>query len=363
MGGHALKHLSPRRLTSAEVQLMVHHLLRRWSAIHDQPFTLVPWVADKADHGDIDLVCTVAPELLMARLAAWDVDPALVSRNDRVLSIPVPLPWHAGDGPAPIAQVDCICCRPEEAVALRFYLSGGDFGLLLGRVAAWHGLVFGMDGLRYRADASVPWQRDVHLTADPARILVALGYPPRLPWFGCDRDLWAFILSSPMAGAWMFAPEATHHDNRTRDRQRPAVLRFQAWLAAQPPPVMPPRRPAPDEVRAWVASRFPEVPLAAFLARQEAEFRYQKLLTRILGMDAAAAVVGADLPAEVHGGIVRGMAQRLPPLAERIAAMATPAGWAEEVDRAHAAAAAVAAEQGLPPVASVPSRPAFVAPP
>ena len=57
MGGNALKHLHPVRLTSAEVIDLVHHLHRNWQLVDPRPLYLVPWVAEKLDHGDIDLIC------------------------------------------------------------------------------------------------------------------------------------------------------------------------------------------------------------------------------------------------------------------------------------------------------------------
>lgn len=200
MGGNALKHLDPARLTSAEVVNLVNHLHRNWQMIDPQPFYLVPWVAEKADHGDIDLICDSTPEAVQRLCRLLGVDTASIRRNDAILSVPVPLPWLQGAAHQRVVQVDFICCAADQAVATRFFYAGGDFGMLLGRIAAWHGLVFGIDGLRYRADSGIAWQSDVLLTSRPPEILAALGFPAALPWFDTYDRLWRFMLSSPMAG-------------------------------------------------------------------------------------------------------------------------------------------------------------------
>ena len=345
MGGNALKHLEPVRLTSAQVIDVVHHLHRNWQLVDPRPFYLVPWVAEKQDHGDIDLVCETTVDTVRRFAGLVGADVAGISQNDAVLSVPMPLPWN----PSRIAQVDFICCAAEDATATRFFYAGGDFGMLLGRVAAWQGLVFGMDGLRYRAERDVPWQTDVHLTAEPARILTALGYPPNLPWFDTYDRLWRFVLSSPLAGPWMFLPAATNHENRSRDKQRRKIGDFQSWLAENHPDRLesPAPRRNPAEARAWVREHFPSVDLDAVLHRQQARFELARLRTRLLGIGAVEDVIGSGHPPELLGGLVHAMQSLLPAKAEREAALADPTRWADQIRLARAAATAVAVARGL----------------
>ena len=364
MGGNALKHLAPVRLTSAEVIDLVHHLHRNWQLVDHRPLYLVPWVAEKQDHGDIDVICEAPPETVTRFAAMVGADVAAISRNDAVLSVPVPLPWDAEAASPRICQVDFICCAPEDATATRFFYAGGDFGMLLGRVAAWNGLVFGMDGLRYRADRDVAWQSDVPLTAQPNDILSALGYAAVLPWFDTYDRLWRYVLSSPLAGPWMFMPAATNHENRSRDKQRRKVGDFQDWLTENfPDGVEPPApRRTPAGARDWVRDHFPMVDIDAALRLQEARFTYAKLRTRLLGMGAVAEVIGPDHAPEVMGEIIHAMQALLPPKAEREAALADPMRWADMIRLARAAAAAVAAGRGIATREATPV-PAFVAAP
>jgi hypothetical protein len=349
VGGNALRHLRPVRLSSAQVIDLVHHLHRNWQLVDRRSLYLVPWVAEKTDHGDIDLVCEAEPETVLRFCSLIGADPAAAVCNDTVLSVPMPLPW-APDDPRPVAQVDFICCAPAEAPAMRFFYAGGDFGMLLGRVAAWHGLVFGMDGLRYRADRDCHWQQDVLLTDQPVEVLTALGYPPALPWFDSYDRMWRFVLSSPMAGAWMFVPAATNSENRSRDRQRRKVGDFQDWLAASFPDQLQPPAPraTPAQAQAWVQARFPHLNLDAALTRQQAVFAYNKLRTHLLGLDAAESVLGPGHPPEMLGGLVRAMQALLPPKADRESALTDPARWADMIRLARTAAMVVAVQRGLP---------------
>jgi hypothetical protein len=361
MGGNALKHLDPIRLTSAEVIDVVHHLHRNWQLVDHRPLYLVPWVSEKADHGDIDVICEAPPDTVIRLCGQVGADAAAIVRNDAVLSVPVPLPWQLGTATPRIVQVDFICCDPAAAATTRFFYAGGDFGMLLGRVAAWHGLVYGMDGLRYRADRECPWQADVLLTAQPSEILGALGYPAALPWFDTYDRLWRFVLSSPMAGPWMFLPAATNHENRSRDKQRRKVGDFQEWLATRfPDQLHPPlSRATPLEARAWVRSRYPAIGIDAVLDHQKASFEHAKLRTRLLGLGAVEDVIGASHPLTVMGEIVHGMQALLPPKAEREVALADPLLWGDMILKARVAAAQVAVGRGLA-TRLPPALPAFV---
>lgn len=357
MGGNALKHLNPVRLTTAEAIDLMHHLHRNWQLVDPRPLYLVPWVAEKADHGDLDVLCEATPDTVYRFISLLGIDLNGIERNDKVLSTPVPLPWNTSR----IVQVDFICCELSQAAATRFFYAGGDFGMLLGRVAAWQGLVFGMDGLRYRAERDCPWQSDVHLSGDPAEVLSALGYPSTLPWFDTYDTLWRFILSSPLAGPWMFTPEATNHENRSRDKQRQKVGDFQDWLAKHFPQQMdaPSPRKTPAEARVWVHARYPQIDIEAVLTQQKARFDYAKLRTRLLGMSAVEDVIGNGHSREVMGELVRAMQEFLPPKAERELAMRDPIRWADQIRLARAAATAVALQQGLKTQNS-PAIPAFV---
>ena len=348
MGGNALKHLSPVRLSSAEVVDLSHHLHRLWQLVAPSCLYLVPWIASKRDHGDVDVIAEIDgdPTSVVHHFARLlGADPAAIVRNGTVFSTPVPVPWDAQR----LVQVDLISCAPEAAPMMRFFYAGGDFGMLLGRVAAWHGLVFGMDGLRYRADADAPWQRDVLLSRDPAQILHLLGYGPP-PFFDTYPTLWRYIIDGPMAGAWMFLPTATNAENRSRDRQRRMIGEFQEWVAATYPDRLtaPTPRATPAQARAWVAAHCPWIDLTAELSRQEAAWTETKARVRALGLAAVEDVVADGVDMAARGAVIRAMQRHLPPPAARAAIMDDPQRRSDLEHLARVAARLCARELGLP---------------
>ena len=361
MGGNALKHLNPVRLTSAEVIDLMHHLHRNWQLVDDRPLYLVPWISEKSDHGDIDVICEAPPDTVVRFCGLIGADAQAINHNGAVLSVPVPLPWDQAADNRRIAQVDFIGCASNDAAAMRFFYAGGDFGMLLGRVAAWHGLVFGMDGLRYRADKDFPWQSDVLLTAKPSEVLSALGYPSALPWFDTYDRMWRFVLSSPMASAWMFMPSATNHENRSRDKQRRKVGDFQDWLSTHFPNQMEPPIPRAthEDARSWVRTHFSSIDIDAQLTLQKARFENARLRTRILGIGAVEDVIGIGHPPELLGEIVHGMQIMLPSKNEREVALSDPVRWGDMIRLARAAATAVATARGIA-IRLSPEVPSFV---
>jgi hypothetical protein len=106
MGGNALKHLDPVRLTSAEVIDFIHHLHRNWQLVEDRPLYPVPWVTEKADHGDIDVICEAPPETVTRFCGLIGADVTAISRNDAVMSVPVPLSWQQGQPNQQGVQMD-----------------------------------------------------------------------------------------------------------------------------------------------------------------------------------------------------------------------------------------------------------------
>ncbi len=346
MGGNALKHMQPVRLRSHEMVLLFQHLARNWALFHAYPLSLVPWVAEKDDHGDMDIICPATPEVVYQMVSGLGILSSSVVRNHLVLSVPVPLPW----APTAIAQVDFICCSPQEQQALCLFYSGGDFGMYLGRIAAWHGLVYGMDGLRYRADPEQNWAQDVLLTDQPATILRLLGYPPTIPWFDTYDHVWRYVLSSPLAGAWMFLPEATNNENRSRDRQRRKIVDFQEWLHLHYADDLTPRfaRSTPAQAQAWVERNFPDLDIKIIIDQQRQTYLDHKERRHRLGLGAVEAVIGSGYSREMMGEIVRAMQSLLPPIDERERAWTDPEQAKQVEAQAHTAARSVAMARGIP---------------
>lgn len=225
MGGNALKHLNPQRLTSLQV-MNVYWRVAGACNLHDLGRAhLVPWCLDKETHGDVDIL--VVPngsydDFVGDVCAELGVEETV--RNDTVTSCAVPV----GGG---IAQVDLIKVEEHHVRHTITYFAGGGLGMMVGRVAAAYGLVFAMDGLRLRHKAGAPWSIDVKLTNDPFKSLDFLGYYPSGSFaFKSEVECWQYALSSPKAHPAMFTQENTNSENRSRDKGRPNFVRFQQWL-------------------------------------------------------------------------------------------------------------------------------------
>lgn len=235
MGGNALKHLNPTRLTSMEVLAIYWHVAAM-ANIAGFEVHLVPWVLDKQDHGDVDILVQEIDEKSDhgRRYLATSLKPVEMKHNGPVVSVGYQF------APGRVAQVDLISV-PRHAIRMaRLYYAGSGIGMILGRVAAWHGLVLAWDNIRLRSNPELPWSRDIPLTPDPGLALGLLGYDPdAFGAFRTEEDVWEYAMSSPMAQPWMFTSENTNSDNRSRDRGRPGFMRFQEWLKEKMPPLGP----------------------------------------------------------------------------------------------------------------------------
>jgi hypothetical protein len=244
MGGNALKHLNPVRLTSEGVWKLYWRVAGAANLCGYQGTHLVPWTLDKKSHGDVDIVLKCEDfenvSSLFHMLHVPSMDGAVV-RNGPVISIALPVKsdWIAPDSMPDTddtgvryAQVDLIQASNQDYRHTCFYFSGGGLGMLIGRVAAAHGLVFGMDGLRIRSCPVHPWSKDIVVTHNPLISLQSLGYrcDAASLEFNCEEDVWAYAMSSAFARPWMFVSSETNAENRSRDKQRPGFARFQNWL-------------------------------------------------------------------------------------------------------------------------------------
>jgi hypothetical protein len=311
MGGRALKHLNPSRLSSEEVVNVFNHLQRMYVVAQSQcSLYLVPWIEEKTDHGDIDILVQQYPddvktwieEVLHIPLASCKV-------NNNIISTPIDV------GPGRIAQVDFICA--DESIAqsdwAHYFFSGGDFGLYMGRVAAAYGYVFAMNGLKLRHDPTKAWSKDIILTKDPKTAAEFLGYAWPLPRFRTHEDLWWYVTSSKLAHPWMFLPSGTNNDNRCRDKQRPSVVKFQKWLEDNITDTD--NRPFTTtfHVATCRADKAKEFGLVgAKVMKQQADFEQLKTQNYKFGLGAVKSVLEDKLSTEELGLIMRDMQKFLP---------------------------------------------------
>ncbi len=310
MGGNALAHLGVSRVTTVELVTVYNRISRQLLLSGHGLFPhLVPWIDSKTDHGDIDLIvkCDGPSHIIRAlRINSnqWH------SINGDVISVAIPI---SEDPTGRRVQVDFICIK-EAVDHHRLFYSGGDFGLLIGRIAAWNGLTFAQEGLRLRHCEELGTDQDILLTSNPVESMNLLGYFSLPGSFSTYEDLWSWVMCSRMAHPDMFKPESTNAENRSRDKERPMVEKFQTWLSTQECLKNCPARTN----GAWYFQRLPEHLRELVddeLLRRDGEASLVKEITACFGMGAVKHVLG--LEGAEAGEVVRAMQPFLPEKIER----------------------------------------------
>lgn len=314
MGGNALKHLNVVRVDTNTL-IGVFNSFYRLFNIHEINCYIVPWIESKQDHGDLDIIVNSTKDEVFELLKSKKFMINKSKTNDNVIS----MPYDVGNNK--LLQVDFICTPNSHWT--RFFYSGGDFGLYMGRVCSAYGLVFATDGFRLRADPEVNWMKDITLTDEPSSFLSVMEYdnPPR---FIKEEDLWNYILSSKFAKPWMFLPKSTNAENRSRDKQRPAVQRFQNWLMnkIESEKELDQHKFSYDEAYCFACNNFDSSIINSEIIDQENEFNLNKEVNAIFGVSAVdkALTKNFDVSKFKIGWInevIKDMQSMLPPKNER----------------------------------------------
>jgi hypothetical protein len=259
MGGKAFAgHGDTIRLPTARMEPMARAIADAVGA------RVVEWPRLKVDHGDIDLVIpqsTVAAlgDEELARRAAAAVGVEHLYRRPDVRD---PILFVGLRVPEGIYQVDLISA-PDDLVdfAVR-YLSWGDCGTMIGRMAREMGLAFGQNGLRVPLRVPDGGRENVLASADFDEALTWLGWNPALhrAGFEDERGVADFIGTCRYFDPKVYDPERASSEARRRGRARKGRDEFNAMLTSQPgrfewPEVKGPN-PLQDEFLARAVERF-----------------------------------------------------------------------------------------------------------
>lgn len=279
MGGNALKHLNPVRLTSSQMLALWSFISERCTVLGLEAH-LVPWLRSKEDHGDMDiLIATVKdPEKelrLLSSLWVQHKDARHNIQNGPVRSVAVPSAFG-------VVQVDLIHIPPEAMAFSRVYFSNGGLGMFVGQVARAMGLKLTSDGLYVAPLSGLAWESPVFLTDDPLNAFGFLGYQLlEKPYIECEEQLFHWLLSGRYSAPWIFLPR------KPMDR----MCRFREYIQAEcPTPSM-----MPPSGYSWEASRATSIKLAeaAFgipitqrFAQQKAAWEDKKAKTYATGLGA-----------------------------------------------------------------------------
>jgi hypothetical protein len=230
MGGNALKEFGAVRV-SPEYYRAACKEVGEMLAKYDIDYTIPADIAGKEDFGDIDIVC---------------VPPASGSEYERVTNMMTTLKNISVNEPKAgviisnhnvysmlwdnLLQIDLIFATTDTKEFYCNYLSFGDFGMILGRVARSLGYMFGHDGLWYK----LPEGNKLLLTNDFTEALTVLGYNSdelkglfsniELP----EEVVMDFLLSSDYIWQGVTEADSENRKSRKRDTHRPMFKRFLA---------------------------------------------------------------------------------------------------------------------------------------
>lgn len=207
MGGNALaefgaQRVSPRRYE--ELKTRLYGILLE-NGISGLAPTEMP---GKEDFGDIDIVYT-GETLSKKKIREIFGESTPVARNGHVHS------FLFNE-----IQVDMIKAQDESFNFHFNYLSYGDRGMVIGRLARSLGFIFGHDGLWYKQG-----MRKYLLTSDWNAALEFLGYDNSRD-VESEDDLHAWLVSSTKVWQGFINADSENRKKRKRDRLRPSFKRF-----------------------------------------------------------------------------------------------------------------------------------------
>lgn len=208
MGGNALAEFGAQRVSPRRYEELKTHL---YGILAEEGILGVAPVEmpGKEDFGDIDIVYT-GDGITRKSINEIFGEGTPVAKNGHVHSFL----FHE-------VQVDMIKAQPESLNFHFNYLSFGDRGMIIGRLARSLGFIFGHDGLWYKQGI-----RKYLLTQEWDEALKFLGYvePYHVP--ESEEDLHAWLTSSTKAWQGFVNADSENRKKRKRDRLRPSFKRF-----------------------------------------------------------------------------------------------------------------------------------------
>lgn len=202
------------------------------------PPRLVPWIRNKPDHGDADIVVpsslvAAAGDALLVETVGSALQVETLGRRpnaqDPMLALAALLPegWF---------QIDLITAPDEiHDFAVRF-LSHGDTGTMIGLIARQAGFLFGAEGMRLPVRIPNAPRNALMLTTDFSSALEEIGFDPEPHAVGFDDEeaVATWIASSRYFDPAVFLPNRITSDGRQRSKRRPTRNRFVAAITAHP---------------------------------------------------------------------------------------------------------------------------------
>ena len=261
MGGNALKDVSTRRMTKAEMEatnrVIQDSVVSAWGV----RCAVVPSYGSKMDFGDLDVLVAsggLTPDQRSPEgIQEWakQHNARSFSFNDNVVSFD----FRASPQDHSGFQVDLIFTPDKDFDAALDYFSFNDLGNLIGRLAHKMGFSYGHRGMVY------PWRTGDHVfrtltvTQDMSAAKSFLGLDPKryAEGFETPEDMFRYVMSSRFFTPEIFLLENRNHTSRTRDRKRAMYRGFLEYIAKTPTEN---HFVFPEDKSVWLPSAFKAFP-------------------------------------------------------------------------------------------------------
>lgn len=272
MGGKAFGTMGePIRLPTARIEPIARAICAGVGA------HMVLWPTRKVDHGDIDLVIasSIVRSLGDEELARRTAEAAGFSHIHKRPDVRDPIMFVGLDLPEGLLQVDLIS-SPDELLdfAVR-YLSWGDTGTMIGRMAREMGMTFGQNGLRFPVRLEGLGKDSILLTTDFDEAVRLLGWDPAVhaAGFADDREIADFIASGRYFDPKVYDASRTSSEARRRGRVRRGRDEFLADVTSREGRFEWPETKGPNPLQ----ERFAQAALDHFGKRAEVEAAIERL--------------------------------------------------------------------------------------
>lgn len=229
MGGNLLK---GKRITTKQYYEVIDNLilLVSNSLSPDMSVNQIPFIKEKEDHGDIDLV--IGYKEVIDYVCIYESLNNLDNISEVITNSSNKSIHFLYNG----VQVDLIFIQNKYVEYAINYFSYNDLGNLLGRMAKRLDFKHGHLGLSFKLMYNTTVIKEYYLTNDFYVFLSNLGLDITIFKNGFDtyEEMFKYVLSSPYFNPSIYQYESLNHTNRTRDKKRKTYNMFLDYISKVP---------------------------------------------------------------------------------------------------------------------------------
>lgn len=221
MGGKALKTVTTRRYTKAEIEEVINELIPLLELTASNVYAVKSF-NQKETFGDLDILVEITGD---RKQTIDGIFSTITCTEKNSNSNCVSFDFYD-------LQVDLILVPPEEFEFAKLFYNYNDFGLIVGRLAKCIGLTFGFDGLYYKVRHDGHKLGKIALTKDPRQAMDVLGldYDRWLQGFETIEDVFEFCSTTPFFNRRIIEPSFQNSEMNRRDNLRVNYHLFLDWM-------------------------------------------------------------------------------------------------------------------------------------